>query len=119
LSTWILGGLLDPFQVEKPQNVKSGFAALSDGVSSNMQADRHEELRTRVYPIWTRLDYKKTLKLEGFQVLCAPVIFALTLLDIEQLGLPAASGGTPGSVGQHAGVVQVGFTDLHLASSRA
>ena len=71
----------------------------------HVQKGREEVLTPRVYPIWRLLEYHKTLKLERFQVLSAPLIFALALLDIGTLTAPPAA--APGSAAQNPGVVQV------------
>ena len=83
------------------------------------QDGREDVLRPRVFPIWSLLEYRRTLRLEGFQVLTAPLIFSLTLLDIDQLATPQRA--PPGSAGSvtRSGVVEVRLHSVMSHSATA
>eukprot|EP00892_Ulva_mutabilis_P008416 jgi/Ulvmu1/5947/UM026_0069.1 len=86
------------------------------------QADS-PQLEARVFPIWRLELHTRVLKLTGFQVLCAPVLCALALLDLEAAAAPlpgeagggAAQRGTPQLPREGEGVLEGLLRELAAA----
>jgi hypothetical protein len=75
--------------------------------------DNSESLSSRVFPIWHLAEHHRCFRLVGFQVLCAPVIFAHAFLDLEELA--GARHGTT-THGEHpAGVIAELLDELAAA----